>query len=90
MMVFFRVYLKRKSILVLCIFVFPLYPFSNFSSRRVFEPVDDRGEGGGDGDDIILFTGIDGDGSSESGTDKDLRIFSSISPITTNEGSTIY
>jgi hypothetical protein len=44
----------------------------------------------GDGDEITLLAGIDGDGSSESATFKDLRIFSNISPITTNDGSTIY
>jgi hypothetical protein len=51
---------------------------------------DDRAEDDRDGDDKILFPGIEGDGSSDSETFKDLRIFSNISPITINDGSTIY
>jgi hypothetical protein len=52
--------------------------------------LDDPADGDGEGDETILLAGIDGDGNSESETVKDLRIFSSISPITINDGSTIY
>ena len=56
----------------------------------MLESFSDLGDGGGEGDELTLFAGMDGDGSSESATDSDFKIFSSISPITTNEGSTMY
>jgi hypothetical protein len=52
--------------------------------------LEDPGDGDGDGDEAALLTGTDGDGSSDSETTIDLRIFSNISPITINDGSTIY
>jgi len=55
-----------------------------------FDSFDDSAEGDGDGDEVILFGAIDGDGSSDSETLRFRRTFSNISPITTNDGSTIY
>jgi hypothetical protein len=56
----------------------------------LFDSFDDSADSDGDGDESTLFAAIDGDGSSESETLRDLRTFSNISPITTNDGSTIY
>jgi len=64
--------------------------FYSGSSFWGLDSFDDVPEGDGDADEAILLTGIDGDGSSDSETTKDLRILSNISPITTNDGSTIY
>ena len=47
-------------------------------------------DGVGDGDEALLFPAIDGDGSADSLTLRDLRTFSNISPITINDGSTMY
>jgi hypothetical protein len=47
-------------------------------------------DGVGDGDEALLFSAIDGDGSADSVALRDLRTFSSMSPITINDGSTIY
>jgi hypothetical protein len=60
------------------------------SSFWRLESFDDAGEGEGDGDGVVLLTGIDGDGSSDSERFIVLRILSNISPITINDGSTIY
>lgn len=67
-----------------------LYPISVGSSCTALESLDEAREGAGDGDEGTLLFGPEGDGSSESGTDNERRIFSSISPIKTNEGSTMY
>ena len=66
------------------------YWLSRCSSRWRLESLDDLGDAVGEGDDGRLLAWAEGDGSSESGTDKDRRIFSNISPMTTNDGSTMY
>jgi len=51
---------------------------------------DDAADDDGVGDDTVLRCGIIGDVSSESGRTNDFNTFSNISPITINDGSTIY
>jgi hypothetical protein len=59
-----------------------------WSSGNGLDSFDEVAEGGGD--EAVLFAANDGEGASDSFDPTDLRILSSMSPIMTKEGSTMY